>query len=214
MKKFFALLLAVLMVAALAACGGEPASTEEPKTDKNADFIRGVWVDNVYSNEFLDLSFTMPEGWVSASDEELAEIMGVVLDQTQDTNAISKEFLSAKVIFDMMAQDATYGTNITLQAENMALTLGGSSYTEEEYVKQTVSQLEKQGLTCDLSDEVTETTIGSITYKTFNATLYDGAMAQRYLVSVVGKYMVFLTVSYAPEFADIDTIMGQFSSVE
>lgn len=206
MRKFLTLLLAVLMVASLAACGNEPAANDAPKS---TDFTRGVWTDNCYTNEFLNLKLTMPEGWVYASDEELAELMGVI---TQNSSNLSEEFINAKVIFDMMAQDPANGTSITLQVENMALTVGGSKITEKEYLDLTLSQIEQQGITCTLSDGVTETTIGDVTYQTYDSTLNDGVLSQRYLISMVGKYMVFITISCVPSVTNADSIMPMLSA--
>ena len=59
MKKFLALLLAIVMLSALVSCGG-------------AELTRGVVEGDVYKNESLGLNFNKPSSWVYSTDEEIA----------------------------------------------------------------------------------------------------------------------------------------------
>jgi len=45
------------------ACSKTDDVKEDDEKELFADYTRGVWIDNVYTNEFVGLSFTMPEGW-------------------------------------------------------------------------------------------------------------------------------------------------------
>lgn len=79
MKKWLALLLAAMMALALVACGDTPANNDNDNKDndtKTEEFARGSWDGNVYTNDSLDLTITVPDGWKIATDEELAAIMG------------------------------------------------------------------------------------------------------------------------------------------
>ena len=70
MKKWLAMLLAMMMVFALAACGNTNNKGNDAK-----EFARGSWAENVYTNDSLGLTVTVPENWEIADDEELAELM-------------------------------------------------------------------------------------------------------------------------------------------
>ena len=82
MKKWLALLLAAMMALALVACGDTPANNDNDNKDndtKTEEFARGSWDGNVYTNDSLNLTVTVPDGWKIATDEELAAIMGITI---------------------------------------------------------------------------------------------------------------------------------------
>ena len=73
MKKWLALLLAAMMALALVACGDTPANNDNDNKDndtKTEEFARGSWDGNVYTNDSLNLTVTVPDGWKIATDEE------------------------------------------------------------------------------------------------------------------------------------------------
>lgn len=58
----------------VAACYGEMRDIATGKIVA-PPFSRGGWKDRKYENTFLNLSFTMPENWIAASEEKLAQAM-------------------------------------------------------------------------------------------------------------------------------------------
>lgn len=91
MKKRLALLLAAVMALALVACG------ETAKTD---EFVRGSWEGNVYTNDSIGLAVTVPESWAVASDEDLAVMMGIAIEQSNSQMQISEEILKAQACYE------------------------------------------------------------------------------------------------------------------
>ena len=207
MKKWIALLLAAMMALALVACGETPNNENKDGSEtKTEEFARGEWKDGVYTNASLGLAVTPPEGWVVASDEELAEIMGVALENTETTAQISEEFLKAQNCYDMMVQDPVTGANILLMAENLALSVGGTSYDEKAYSAVVINGLpEEYGYTFTDGETVT---IGGREYYMIQATALDGALGQDYLFTRIGKHMVSVIVSYSPLDVDNDTMLA------
>lgn len=105
MKKWLALLLAAMMALALVACGDTPANNDNDNKDndtKTEEFARGSWDGNVYTNDSLNLTVTVPDGWKIATDEELAAIMGITIDSLTE-QGVSEEFLKAQNTYEMMA---------------------------------------------------------------------------------------------------------------
>jgi len=49
----------------------EPVSTPEPTAEPTQPYVAGVITDNTYESEWLDMTFTAPEGFVIMTDEEL-----------------------------------------------------------------------------------------------------------------------------------------------
>ena len=75
MKKFFSLFMIITLSLSLSACSSEPKIEEVEEVEEEQIYVRGEWVDQVYTNDYLGFSFTLPEGWVSASDEELYSML-------------------------------------------------------------------------------------------------------------------------------------------
>ena len=93
MKKWLALLLAAMMALALVACGDTPANNDNDNKDNDAkteEFARGSWDGNVYTNDSLNLTVTVPDGWKIATDEELAAIMGRTFADGMDEELLVK----------------------------------------------------------------------------------------------------------------------------
>ena len=210
MKKILAMLLVLLMAVGMVACGnGTGGTSQQPE---NTNFVRGEWTDNLYVNEFLNLKFTLPEGWNKASDEEIAEMMGLATEFAAGDSSYSTAYNDAKNVYDMVAQDTTNGTNIIVMAENLALSVGGTSYDEKAYADTVSQQLAAQeNLDYTFAEEPSEISIDGETYLILKATLYDGQMCQNYLMRRVGKYMETIVITFPVE-VEFDSVLAQFNS--
>ena len=102
MKRIFAILLVLLLVAAMTACVAptptttpgktEPGTTTTPTTvppttvppttaapEKEEPFI-GETVNNVYTNGFLGITCQLDAQWTVFNKEQLAQLMGLTSD--------------------------------------------------------------------------------------------------------------------------------------
>lgn len=225
MKKIFALLLAGMMVAAMAACGntnsGTDSTTDNPpaeatKTDgpsDTADFVRGVWTDGVYANDFLNLKFTNPDGWTAAADQEIAEIMGLATEYSEGGTAFSEAYAKAQNVYDMMTSSTADKTSVIIMAENLALSVGGTSYDEKAYADTVSQQLVAQTDIHYEAKGTEEINIGSTPYLMMSMSVNDGVMNQYYLMRRVGKYMATVIIS-CPASVDVSTLLPQFANVK
>lgn len=203
-KKGIALLLAVMMLMALAACG----------ENKNTSFTRGIWSGSRYQNEFMALTLDLPEGWDVASDEEIAEAMGIAAEQIAG-GKFREEYLNAQNIYDTMVQDAENetGTNIIIMAENLALSAGGTEYDEKAYADTVAERLLAQEIGYEIGESSPVPFAGK-EYYAMDASLYEGRMHQCYLFCKEGKYMTAVIISYLPDLMGLDSIFEMFSAVE
>lgn len=175
MKKTIALVLSVvLMLGTLTACG---------KKDEKVEFSRGTVTGNTYSSTFSGVKFEAPEDWTLASEEELNAMMNVALDTT-DANALQKKYLELSTVYDMIAV-APDNSNVMIMYENLALSLGGTSYTEDDYAEAVKGQLDSS---YECGDTYT-TDLGGKTFTVMPATVYGGQMYQEYYFLKVGTYM-------------------------
>jgi hypothetical protein len=203
MKKTLALLLSLALILAL--CGG---CLFNGGLDRK--LVRGSWNDDVYTNEFADIRFTLPEGWLAATDEEIANLMGLAAETLEDEDKWAVEAAKLTTVYDMMAQDPATGNNIIVMFENLSMVIGGTSMSEEDYLKSAKEQVASMSLMDYTFNEPYHTEIGGVQYLTSRADSADIGLSQYYLMHKQDKYMVALIVTIFDE-TDAEDIIGQFS---
>lgn len=158
MKKLIALLLALVMVLAMTACGGEKKD-EGGKGEKNTKPITGATAEptvtptteatepagdvdmlgavegNTYINEFIGISFAAADGWVFADNAQLAQMLGFSADALKPEN-FQRTIDSAGVAMVMYAASADGLTTVNIVLEDLARNQA-QDITEEQYVQAT-----------------------------------------------------------------------------
>lgn len=182
MKKFLALLLAIVMLGALVSCGG-------------AELTRGVVEGDVYKNESLGLNFNKPSSWVYSTDEEIAESMGAAADIL---GGDLKEALEKNpTIYDMMVVDSLTRTNINVGFENLSKTLS-SNITVEQYIDSLKGQLSQvTEMTVTFHDEIEKVKLGETEFTKFvcDTKMSGVKMTQVYYLRKIDNYMAFVIVT-------------------
>ncbi|MBR4295338.1 MAG: hypothetical protein IKT56_00685 [Clostridia bacterium] len=82
---------------------------------ESLDFSMGTSSSGVYTNDFLGLSFTAPEGWVFYTDKQILELNNVVSEfYDEDTLEALK---NATIVYDMYAtyEDGMQSVNINME---------------------------------------------------------------------------------------------------
>lgn len=209
-KKIFAAMaiLILLLSATLTGCKDLGGSSQPSESD-----IKGEWTDGVYANKFFNLKFTLPEGWNAASDEEILEIMNLGSELLDDKDNMIQEMLKQKQIYNMMAADPTTGVNVSVVMENLALTVGGTSYDAQEYADFTAEQLEAiEELNYTASDSK-EVELAGETYVQLpmSVEISGISMEQAYYLRKLDKYMVCIIVTDTAG-VGIDTLSAYFEA--
>ena len=207
MKKWLALLLAAMMALALVACGDTPAKDNNDNKDndtKTEEFARGSWDGNVYTNDSLGLTVTIPAEWSVATDEELAMIMGIAVEAASQMQ-ISEEMLRERVCYDMMAVDLHGNSSILITAVNMDLTTDDTDYDEKAYAADLINQLQENNYT--IGEEAT-TTIGGRDYYVLCTTSSENGINQDYFITKMGSRMVSIVIAYSPDTNDLDSMLA------
>jgi len=52
-------------------------AAEESLNEEGHGITRGIWEDTMYISEYLNLRFVAPNDWIVATDDEIAEVMGI-----------------------------------------------------------------------------------------------------------------------------------------
>lgn len=207
MKKWLALLLAAMMALALVACGDTPANNDNDNKDndtKTEEFARGSWDGNVYTNDSIGLTVTVPAEWSVATDEELAMIMGIAVEAASQMQ-ISEEMLRERVCYDMMAVDLHGSSSILITAVNMDLMTGDTDYDEKAYAADLINQLQENNYT--IGEEAT-TSIGERDYYVLYTTSSENGINQDYFITKIGSRMVSIVIAYSPDTNDLDSMLA------
>lgn len=133
MKKFFALLIALMMVLSLAACSG----SGEPE-----EFVpaRGTVEDGIYKNEAFGIGFKADSDWYFYSDEEIASSMGKTVAELFPED-FAENLESTEIIYDIYGADYYTGSTISINFENTIAVYEGE-IDEESYLEIVKSQIE------------------------------------------------------------------------
>lgn len=167
MKRTIALLLALVMLVALCACGkteneirgavtavvDEPETTLPAEAEQAQEPAENDKVDDVelkigfinggrYESEFLGIGCELDENWTYATQEEMAEIMGITTEAFADTD-YAEAIKDAEMFYDMYAAKADGTCSINILLQNMGL-LYGTVITEEQYIDLSTQNLKDQ----------------------------------------------------------------------
>ena len=195
MKKFLALTLAVVMALLLVSCAFVPSNKDEQPDDskKAAELSRGTIEGDVYTSEYLGLSFTKPESWVYSTDEEIAAVMNLGAEMLLGEN-FKNALENNPVIYDMMVVDTITRSNINVGFENLSKTFA-SNITVEQYVEALKAQLANvSGLTVTFPESLETVKLGETEFTKLDCsvTAQGVSMKQVYYLKKADKFMCYI----------------------
>ena len=138
----------------------EPEEPAEPDGAAQSGDLLGSWNGSIYANEALGISYTLPAGWVYASDEELLGMMDIALDSgiLSDRTQLVVELGKSRIVYGMVAQDPVSGNNIQVMFESLEGMSNQDAITEEVYAASAASQQEQMlNASADASVSIGET---------------------------------------------------------
>lgn len=198
-KKFITFAVLVLAAAILAGCSAK------------GGYVPGVLEGDTYTNSYLGYSFTLPEGWSFATQEELDEMMVGADELIKEDMKEAYEYSKLATIYDMVAMDG-YGRNIMVMLDNLKMYLGGMNTDEAQYIDTLNSQLS------GISEEVVYQTVGypydisalGRQWKVLTVEAVDYGFYQTYCVSKLDNYMVAVIIT-SDDVVDISDLSDYFS---
>ena len=165
-------------------------TTSDNNQTTKKELSRGKWKDKVYTSEFADLKFTLPDGWTRSTDEEIAQTMQLGEDVLKNENLYVSEISKLNVVYDMMAKNSSTGGNVTVMMEKNA----GTAKDYANALKTQLGQLTQVKYTIG---DVKETKIGNNTYTvlTTEASASGATVFQNYYLRDEGDYVVAVLVT-------------------
>lgn len=198
--KLSKIFIAILMMFMLVGCNKEtPKDIETSHENNNSttisttssnqenSFSMGQWKNSVYTNDFLDIKYTLPEGWVKYTDEQMASLMNISADLTFGDNDFVKEAAKLTSVYYFMTQNSTTGNNVSLYSEKPIFSL-----TLDEYIEALKTQLS----TVETFDyKINKTTNGKLGNKDVKildvSSSFSGhTLSQRYYIYKLDEYFV------------------------
>ena len=190
-KKLLALCLALLVAFSLVGCGDD---TDDSGSQKK-EYSPAVVENNVYTSQFAGLTATLDSTWTVLNDEEIAQIVGVSIDMTDDA-ALKESLSSGNTIYDMYAMAAD-GATLNITVGNLGAIYGkllDMKTLAQSSAEQLVPAFESMGFT-DVTAEVstisfagTEQTVIILQGSHQGITMYEQLVCMK-----VGDYILSIT---------------------
>lgn len=234
LRKPILMLSALIMAAALCSCT-TPAPTVESQTAKptqaadqtqapssnpdatpaasssstTAGVTLGAFNGTTYTNDFLGMSFKIPDSWSVATSDQIAQALNIGADiLKQDATGLSKE----KVLYLAMALEKPYGTqggfnaNVNLVGTNLGL--AGLAITSTKDMAQVSIDSLKQQLSGSSDVSITTSDVTSSQINGYEFAIVDATMTvssknltvkQKYVFALKNNYWLQFTFSYGTD---------------
>lgn len=140
MKRFLAVVMMLCMLTAMFGCSNKNPDTETGGAARTLS--RGTVEGDVYTSEFIGVSFTKPKTWVYSTDEEIAAAMQIGAELL-DVENFAEQASKMNNIYDMMVRDTMTGNNINIVFENLKAS-ASSNITVEQYIEVIKKQMGEQ----------------------------------------------------------------------
>lgn len=224
MKKTLKILLIVLslvlVLIVLTGCGNNKENNDSViKTENNTGIennnnlsakeviARGeIDENNVYTSEFADITFKLPEGLRYADDTEIASMLSLGTDVLTENKEDLTELLEQTALYDMVAKDDYYGTSVMVMFEKATLNV-----SIDYYLSNVKSGLEAvTAFNYEIENEFTTETVGGKEYKVLTATVPTYGLTQKYFVEKKDGYFIVILVTYYDTYVDLDDLLASF----
>jgi len=178
--------------------------------------IRGIWDGDTYINNYLNLRFVMPLGWVAATDDEVAELAGLTAEifetQGQDLPEAFWDMAGTNELIDMMAIDPFTGINVQVVYER--LLFPHRRISEANYIRIVINNLAEIGMRAHSIPGTTQ--IGDYTWHSISTEMdvLGTLMAGRQFINIQDGFVRTLVLSFNAELDPVDMLLARFSSLD
>ena len=183
-------------------------------TTGNANFTRGSWNGNVYSNNALGVTFTAPEGWHIFSDTELAEAMNLAPALLGDNFADLWEDGAIDVIMEMQAMSMTSFNSVNVVVTNERGLVINMARMIEEMADEVIGAMPG---TSNLEIHSGTTRIGGFDYHSFSYEIDLGfgmiMHTTQFLYATNGLQVVITVGLFDTEVESVDQIVAMFGNL-
>ena len=211
MRKFAAVLMALVMMFALTACGAQPAESAGEVSVQANGFVHGRWDNGVYSNEFLNMTFTPGQNFSMLPDSDLAPMV----------MQISPKQLASANVFDFVdrvVEVVALGSN---QSDELWINVEQGACTDERIearMQGTLDRLNRRYGSACMDGGRFEVELGG---QTFTAQKFDARngsgdvnKSEYVLMRSAGEHTCIVALSTTENGISLDEVAGMFGTVE
>ena len=173
-------------------------------TDEGKEFTRGKWIDNKYINDFADIKFNLPTGWEKYTDEEIAKLMNVGIEQLNGDQKELLENSGSNSVYGMVVNDPSSGASAMILFENTIFKV-----TPEYYLSSVKTQLEEVESFYYTIGDIYEKKLAGNTYSAMDAEVSGTVVKQYYLVRTIDNYVVAMIITTTQD-GQLDTVLNCF----
>jgi len=195
----------------------KPPDITEEKPDKDPDkdpsegvYEKGLLTDTSFESEYLNIRFSLPEGFVMATKEDMENLMNIGADAF-DIDKITIDYAKVSTIYEMMASSPMGTPNVIVMAEKLML----SNITEDQYIEALKDQLANlSAMNYTFGEKIENTTLAGEKYKKLvaEANLSGQSMIQEYIFRKLDDRMIGFVFTYTPETEDeVKLLLKAFS---
>lgn len=187
MKNLLKLFLVITLGLTVSACSNQ---SEEYET-----YVRGEWQETIYTNDFVGLTFTYPEGFTLLTDEELINMFEIQLDESEldeQKDSFEEAMKLATTFFDFTLMNYNTGENVMLMVEDLTKT-NSIDVTTDVYMDLFIDNLTSVLEYSYVIGNEYEVVIAGETYRVVDVTIEDMAI-QKVYIRKKSKYMIALTM--------------------
>ena len=189
-----------------------PEVPEEEPEEEYPDVYPGVIEEDIYTNESIGLSFTLPEGWSFADEETIEMMMGAGVELIAE-NGGNLDTAGISAIYDMIAFNAGTDSNIMVMIEALSLDLepGTELPAALDHLEALQEQLEEMDVFGFVFGQPFVATVSGQDFDALPVTveINDTPTRQYYFVRIQGRHMVTIIASLFEDIA-VEELVGFF----
>ncbi|MBR4395699.1 MAG: hypothetical protein IKT01_04850 [Eubacteriaceae bacterium] len=209
MKRISALILTMLLAACISGC--LPTNPPEPDIPQEDPVAFGTWQGNVFTSEFMGLTFTLPSGLRRAESEFIAQNPSNVAVYNMDT-VLTEEILAdsgKSEYYDIMLADKENAVCLAMYIIDTNKSLN-AKLSASNYALNLRTALTGRGYS--LSDS-SHATIAEEDYISFTASLNDYVNLNYYIGKNRDYIVVWMTSTYQGQQPDIGEFLASITKL-
>ena len=221
LKKVLVLLLALTMtLSLLAGCNKEPISGGDPQNggsqsepEAPKSYAPGVWDGDVYTSEFLQMKYTLPEGWTAKTPEEL--IAQAESDGNPPTDKQREgDYSDAEAIYEMSVFSDDGNALMSVMVMNLSFNPINRLITEKDMFEGMMDGLLEQfGEENVASGDVFDQTVGGKDFRVLPVSFADGVMTQWNAICFEGDYLYMVTLVVIGDAMEPASVLAGFEAL-
>lgn len=197
---------------------GEDLTAEDAEAEGSEDaaaatgkYEKGTVTETGWESEFFGLRYTLPEGMVMSTEEELNEMMGLGQEVlSEDFSELQLKYAELTSVYEMMSVADDQTTNVVVTVEKLMAKMDVSSYIDA--LEQGLAKVSTISYTLVSDDETVKIGNSDFVKVSYQAETSGVSMYQDYYVTIVDDRAMALTLTYVDESAR-DNVLNAFTAL-